>query len=471
MKFLSQFTVLVLTNCLILTNTWAEDIPRADPDAVGLSSERLERFSAAMKKGVDAGHFLGSVAAVARNGKIVFFESYGMRDKKAGVPMQDDTIFRMASMTKAITGVAVMMLYEEGHFTLNDPVSNYIPSFKNSRVLVAGSNKGGKGGKGDKAASKKYDDEWLKKNWDSLSEEDQKQVIARYYEKGKTSSDAETVAANRPITIRDLLRHTAGISYNPGEIWESGDDLEKLIDNLAAKPLIEQPGTRFQYGLSMDVLARLVEVVSGQSFDVFIKERIFDPLDMQDTGFYVPKDQAARLVKMPQSESGKEKGKGKGKGEGKGKESYSEDVYLSPPVVLMGGTGLVSTTMDYLRFCQMLLNNGELHGERILGRKAVELMHANHMNDVAEEPMGKGMLGEFQFGLTFGVKDKPGNTGMLGSEGSYWWGGAYGTTFWIDPKENLVGVFMVNGVDDDKDYGHMPYGSMLEHFTYQGIID
>jgi CubicO group peptidase (beta-lactamase class C family) len=258
------------------------------------------------------------------------------------------------------------------------------------------------------------------------------------------------------------LRHTAGISYNPGNIWEPGDDLEQLIDNLAAQPLKSHPGTRFEYGLSIDVLARLVEVVSGQSFDVFIKERIFDPLDMKDTGFWVPKEQAERLVKMNE-----EKSDDKGS-----KNGMYESTYLQPPVVLMGGYGLVSTTMDYLRFCQMLLNNGELNGERILGRKAVELMHANHMNDVAEKSTGKAMVGEFHFGLTFGVKGKPGNTGVLGSEGSYYWGGAYGTAFWIDPKENLVGVFMVNGLSspDEEGYG-MPYYQMLEHFTYQAIID
>jgi CubicO group peptidase (beta-lactamase class C family) len=455
MKFLSRISVLVLTNCLIFTATWAEDIPSADPESVGLSSERLERFSAEMQKGIEAGHFPGVVAAVARNGKIAFFESYGMRDKEAGLPMENDTIFRIASMTKAITGVAVMILYEEGHFTLNDRVSKFIPSFKNPRVLVADSNNGGRG------ESKEYDEEWLKENWDSLSEEEQAQVIASYYEKGKGSPDAETEPAKRPITIRDLLRHTAGLSYNPGKIWEPGDDLGTMIDNLAAKPLMSHPGTRFEYGLSIDVLARLVEVVSGQSFDVFIKERIFDPLDMNDTGFQVPMDQAARLVSMPKDETSSKKN---------GKE-YSEDSYLSAPVVLMGGTGLVSTTMDYLRFCQMLLNNGQLDGERILGRKAVELMHTDHMNDVTDRNSGSKTGGDFHFGLTFGIDGKPGNRGELGSEGAYWWGGAYGTTFWIDPKENLVGVFMVNGLDDDKDYGRMPYGNMPKHFTYQAIID
>jgi len=447
---------------LIFTPIWAGDIPQAEPESVGLSSERLERFSAVMEEGIEAGHFPGAVAAVARNGKIAFLESYGLMDKKAGLPMTDDAIFRIASMTKAITGVAVMMLYEEGHFGLNDPVWKYIPSFKNMSVAVADNKAGEKstGKKDKKGESKKHDEEWLKDNWDSLSEEEQAEVLAAYYDKGKGSDEAKTEPAKRPITIRDLLRHTSGLSYNPGTIWEPGDDLGTMIDNLAAKPLVSHPGTRFEYGLSIDVLARLVEVVSGQSFDVFIKERILDPLDMIDTAFYVPKENAARLVSMPTDEASTKKG---------GK-SYSEDSYLSPPVVLAGGTGLVSTTMDYLRFCQMLLNNGELDGNRILGRKSVELMRVNHMNDVSDKTIGKKMTGEFQFGLTFGVKVKPGDRGELGSEGSYYWGGAYGTSFWIDPKENLVGVFMVNGFSDERTHSR-PYSQMLEHFTYQAIVD
>jgi CubicO group peptidase (beta-lactamase class C family) len=451
MKLLSRNSVAILSIFLMATSAWAEDIPTADPEDVGLSSERLERFSAEMEKGVAAGHFPGAVAAIARNGRVAFFKSYGVRDKEAGEPMTNDTIFRIASMTKAITGVAVMILYEEGHFTLQDPVSRYIPSFKNARVVVADS----------KSESKEYDDEWLEKNWDTLSEEEQAQVIASYYEKNKVSAEAETVPANRPITIRDLLRHTAGMYSNPADIWEPGYDLEQLIDSLAAIPLRTHPGTEFEYGLSMDVLARLVEVVSGQSFDVFIMERIFEPLSMQDTGYWVPQNQASRLVVMNED----------GPSDEKSKKGATAATYLQPPVILMGGTGLVSTTMDYLRFCQMLLNNGELDGERILGRKAVELMHADHMNDVTDRNSGSKTGGDFHFGLTFGIDGKPGNRGELGSEGAYWWGGAYGTTFWIDPKENLVGVFMVNGLDDDRDYGHMPYSTMLKHFTYQSIID
>ena len=477
MKHLSQKILLMMASCLLVTVTWADDFERAEPEEVGLSGDRLARFSALMEEGIEEGHFPGAVAAVARNGKIAFFRSYGLRDKEAGLPMQDESIFRIASMTKAVTGVAVMILYEEGHFSLHDPISKFIPSFSNPRVLVSPDRSYDKYGdkkKDDKDQNKKSADKkdwseedlekWLKDNWDTLTDEEQEKWLAWFADKDKTSSadssvEPETVAANRPIRIRDLLRHTAGFGYNVGNIWEPGDDLEALIDNLAAQPLSTHPGTEFQYGLSMDVLARLVEVVSGQTFDVFIRERIFDPLEMNDSGFQVPKDAATRLVKMPGKESTK-----------KGDTTYSEDSYLSPPIILMGGTGLVSTTMDYLRFCQMLLNNGELEGVRILGRKSVELMRANHMNDVPGSAKGSKLGGEFQFGLTFGVKGKPGDEGALGSEGSYYWGGAYGTTFWIDPNENLTGVFMVNGFDDDRDYDR-PYSGMLQHFTYQAIID
>lgn len=441
----------ILITLMIMSTATADEMPVTEPEAVGLSAERLARFSAKMESGVAAGHFPGAVAAVARNGKVAFFESYGHSDR--------DTIFRIASMTKAVTGVAVMILYEEGHFTLNDPISKFIPGFKNARVVVADSKQDGK--KDGKGAAKEYDEEWLKENWDELSEEEQAQVIAAYYEKNTAPEEAKTVPANRPITIRDLLRHTAGMYANPAGIWEPGYDLEQLIDSLAAKPLRTHPGTEFEYGLSMDVLARLVEVVSGQTFDVFIEERIFEPLGMKDTGFWVPQDQASRLVVINED----------GPSDEKSEKGASAATYLQPPVILMGGTGLVSTTMDYLRFCQMLLNNGELDGVRILGRKAVELMHADHMGDVASRSVGKKIAGEFRFGLTFGVRSAPGDTGALGSEGSYYWGGAYGTAFWIDPKENLIGVFMVNGINGDKIAESMPYSTMLEHFTYQAIID
>ena len=263
MKRRLQKGLALMAGSLLAFAVMADELPRAEPEDVGLSAERLARFSAEINKGVAAGHFPGVVAAVARNGKVAFFESYGFRDREAGVEMTDDAIFRIASMTKAVTGVAVMILYEEGHFTLNDPVSKFIPSFKDMRVL-ANSKSSGKKGDGKKSDNKKdwsqeELDKWLKENWDTLSEEEQAEWVAYYSGKsvgkdtgqgksGKTDEqpERETVAADRPITIRDLLRHTSGFSYAPGNIWSPGDDLEKLIDNLAAQPLAAQPAAAHQ---------------------------------------------------------------------------------------------------------------------------------------------------------------------------------------------------------------------------------
>ena len=437
MKIILRIANWVVLGCVINLSAFAADLEIVAPEEVGLSGERLERLTRAMETGVEKEHFPGAVGAIARKGKIVYFETYGDKDWKTGAPMEKDTIFRMASMTKAITGVAVMMLFEEGRFGLNDPIERYIPAFKDSQVAV-GANK-----------------DWDKKDW---SEEDKKASAEEA--KADQSTPAKTVPAYRPITIRDLLRHTAGLPYDGANFYEDGMDLGQMIDALAALPRSTQPGTAYEYGLSMDVLARLVEVVSGQRFDEFIHERIFEPLGMEDTGFYVPKENQDRLVKMYEfaDKGGKIKGK-----------SNSGDAYLAPPAILMGGTGLVSTTMDYLRFCQMLLNNGELDGKRLLGRKSVELMHANHLGDI---PIGgdSKVTHDFRFGLTFGIKPDPGDTGELGSEGTYYWGGAYGTSFWIDPAEDLIGVFMVNGPRYDEE-DPIVYSQLFEHFAYQAIVD
>lgn len=447
MEVLCRKSVAVLLSFLVCMSAWAGGMPVVTPEEVGLSSERLERLTGAMEKGVEAGHFTGAVAAIARKGKIAYFETYGYQDREAGVAMEKDTIFRLASMTKAITGVAVMILYEEGHFFLNDPVARFLPAFRDAQVAVKGE---GDWGKQDKDKGKS-----LGKDKDEWSGKAKEEVTAA----GKEGAP-KTVPANRPITIRDLLRHTSGVSYT-ADIYKEGMDLGELIDQLATVPLEFHPGTEWKYGLSTDVLARLVEVVSGMSFDDFLEERIFAPLGMKDTAFYLPKEKHSRLVKMYASGS---------KGQKKSAKSSAGEPYLSPPVILMGGTGLVSTTMDYLRFCQMLLNNGELEGTRILGRKAVELMHANHMGEVPTGYPNSKLGYRLGFGLTFGVKPGPGDTGELGSEGSYYWGGAYGTSFWIDPVEELIGVFMVNGVKSDKD-SSTAYSQLLEHFTYQAIVD
>ncbi|MHA2201941.1 MAG: serine hydrolase domain-containing protein [Candidatus Thorarchaeota archaeon] len=464
MKPMNRKLVATLLSFLICLCAWSEGMPVVAPEEVGLSSERLERLTRAMEKGVEAEHFPGAVAAIARKGKIAYFETYGYQDREGGVPMDRDAIFRLASMTKAITGVAVMMLHEEGRFFLNDPVARFIPSFRDVQVAA--------NGKLDSGKQAKDKDEWSGKDKDDKSSKDKKEWTQKDVEdwlaknnKDRSGKDKEsapnTVPANRPITIRDLLRHTSGITYPSATIYEEGMDLGEMIDRLATVPLVAQPGTTWEYGMSTDVLARLVEVVSGMSFDDFLEERIFDPLGMKDTAFYVPKEKHARLVKIDMSGSEAKK---------KTEKWVAGDPYLSPPAVLGGGSGLVSTTMDYLRFCQMLLNNGELDGVRILGRKSVEMMHMDHMGDVDLNEFDPKLGYEPKFGLTFGVRRGPEVTGQLGSEGAYYWAGAAGTSFWIDPKEELVGVFMLNGINYNPD-SRTSYSQLMELFTYQAIVD
>jgi CubicO group peptidase (beta-lactamase class C family) len=401
----------VVLSSLICVCTFAlADMPAVAPEEVGLSSERLERLTRLMENGVEKGHFPGATAAIARHGKIAYFETYGYQDEGHETPMAGDAIFRIASMTKAITGVAVMMLYEEGHFSLHDPVSRFIPAYANVRVSAEPQGAGGKKGSDKdakrKSSEKSKEDASAKKKED-WTEEDIEEWLAK---NGKDVAP-KTVPAVRPITIRDLLRHTSGISYPGKNIFEEGMTFEALIDRLAEVPLVAQPGTKWQYGMSQDVLARVVEVISGISFDDFIQERIFDPLGMTDTAFYVPEKNHARLVKMESAGS-------------KGGKKSAVDTYLKPPSVLGGGSGLVSTTMGYLRFCQMLLNDGELEGKRLLGRKAVELMRTDHMADIPPSYAATKLGTRMRFGLTFGIKGPHGETGMLGSEGSYYWGGA-----------------------------------------------
>ncbi len=409
----------------------------AAPEEAGLSGERLERLTNAMNAHVEAGHFTGAVAAIAREGKIVYFETYGDQDREADVPMADDTIFRIYSMTKAITGVAVMMLYEEGHFTLNDPVAKYLPTLHARKVAIE-------------------------------NEEDTGSMRKRRRREKSKEKVLETVPAKRQMTIRDLLRHTSGITYGDrgtktGHLYEKADvnskkiTIEEMVERLGAIPLESQPGTRWQYGLSIDVLGRLVEVVSGMPLDQFLETRIFAPLGMKDTAFHVPEEKHARLVKLYAPAP---------KHQVKLSTASAQDEYLTKPIRLRGGGGLVSTAMDYLRFCQTLLNNGELEGTRILGRKSVELMRMNHMGDILDN--GRSWLERGAgFGLTFAVNLDPGLNGELGSVGEYNWSGAAGTAFWIDPVEKLTGVFMINILP----YKGPNYGAEFKRFAYQAIVD
>ena len=389
------FLVLTLASSLILATPWAvasDDLPRAKPDEVGISTERLHRVDEVIRRHIDNRHIAGAVTLVARKGRVVHFEAQGLKDLQAKTPMTRDTLFRMASSTKPVTGVAVMMMIEEGKIRLSDPVSKFIPEFKGLKVAV----------------------------------------------QREPESQIQFVAAEREITIRDLMTHTSGLASGglgvrglsrealwPGE----GDTLASIVARLSKVPLDFQPGTRWRYsGLAgIDMLGRVVEVTSGQAFDDFLKRRIFEPLGMDDTDFAVPSDKEDRLATVYRgTENGLEK---------------SAFTLRFPKTYYSGAGGLSSCAADYFRFAQMLANRGELGGRRLLSPRAVELMSSNHVGDMMAGQLGRppGM----GFGLTVEVLADPVRAGSFRSKGSFGWDGAFGTHFWVDPQEQLVGVFLV----------------------------
>lgn len=437
MKSIRVFLAMTLVLFVALP-VWAGPLPVAAPEEVGLSSERLDRISALMQKHVDAGQTAGELGMIARNGKVAYFETRGFQDREAGTPMKKDTIFRIYSMSKPITSVGLMMLYEEGRFLLQEPVSKYIPELGGLRVAATE-------GEIKTAATDGSDVEM-----DLGSSQ------------GAGEDGIQTVPAQRDMTIQDLLRHTAGLTYGffgntkVDQAYRkasilSNHNLEDMIEKLGEIPLLFQPGTRWHYSVAVDVQGRLIEVLSGQPFDRFLEERIFSPLGMKDTGFYVPKAKAERLSQVYRPDR-------KGGLNPIPWDDSSE--YLNPPTFFSGGGGLVSTAEDYMRFCLMHLNGGELDGVRILGRKTVELMRTNHLGDVT---MGGGGTG---FGLGFAVALDQGRIGAQGSVGSYSWGGAAGTSFWIDPAENMAGVYMVQIMG-----GGIPGRSYFKNLAYQAIVD
>jgi CubicO group peptidase (beta-lactamase class C family) len=422
---LATRSTLIVSLLLIGVVVSGQSIRSVAPNGTGLSTDRLERISTVMKDHVAKGHIAGAIGLIARRGKVGYFETFGFQDKEAGAPMKKDTIFRMYSMTKPITGVAVLILYEEGKFFLSEPVSKYLPELRNMKVAVVET---------DRQTGKK----------------------TRY-----------TVPAQREITILDLLRHTSGIDYLGPEDGDGNriylklgtnntdQTIGEMVKKISQAPLVHQPGTTWEYGLSMDVLARLVEVVSGKTYDKFLEERIFKPLGMVDTGYGVKSDKQSRFAKLyaPDGETIKLN------------TTPEQTSYLKPAVNFGGGSQLVSTASDYLRFCTMLLNGGEVDGVRILSRKSVELMSADHLGDMPRSspilPKGYG------FGLTVAVNRGVGGTGSIGSEGEFNWGGAAGTRFWIDPKEQMIGIFMIQILP----HTNLTYGSQFRQLAYQAISD
>jgi len=414
-----EATIAVSLFALAVPSLSAQRIRRAVPEEVGLSSDRLQRLGETFQAYVDEGRIAGAVGMVLRNGRVAYVDAWGVRDLDEGDAMEEKDIFRIYSMTKPITAVAVMMLYEEGRFFLNEPIGRYLPELANLQVA-------------------------------NLSEAVRGQPIP-------------TERARRSVTIQDLLRHTSGFTY--GEFSNTVVDsvyrerevlyqstLEGLVAQLGEIPLAYQPGTRWHYSVSADVLSRFVEVVSGQSFDAFLRERIFEPLGMLDTAFDVPASKRDRFART-YGHSGPERALVLG-----------DTVGVTPPLGnFSGGAGLMSTAQDYARFAQMLLNGGELDGERILGRKTLEMMTVNHLEDGI--PTGFLQPG-WGFGLGFTVKTEAGRDGMPDSVGSYSWIGVQGTSFWVDPEEDLIGVFMVQ-IRPNRD---ITFRQQFRRLVYQALI-
>ncbi|MEM9621204.1 MAG: serine hydrolase domain-containing protein [Pseudomonadota bacterium] len=383
--------------------TQADRLTTGKASGAGMDADLLTRVTAGMQQLVDAGQLAGTVTIAARNNRIVHFEAVGQRDIERGLPMQKDTIFRIYSMTKPVTGVALMMLYDEGKFSLSDPLSKYIPEFAEPQVYVG------------------------------------------------TDEDGNflTEPAEQAITIRHLMTHTAGlaygtmmgnhpvdVAYSDADIFNPDSNLETFTRKVANLPLKWQPGTRHNYSAAVEIQGYLVELLSGQRFGDFLQERLFGPLGMQDTAFSVSPDKLDRFAQVYHYN---EQDQLIAQELFDGAIRFTEDQTLQA-----GGWGLVSTAMDYLRFSQMLLNGGTLDGTRILSPATVKLMHTNHLPAGVTEmsPMLGGQPGS-SFGLDFAIIEDPVENGSAYSKGEYYWGGAAGTWFWIDPVENLVFVGMV----------------------------
>ena len=379
----------------------AQEFPTAKPESVGLSPERLERITTAVQHSIDDKRIAGGVTLVIRHGQVAYFKAQGMADREANKPMQRDAIFRICSMTKPITSVAAMILYEEGKFLLDDPVSKYLPEFKNPKVLVKPAN------------GKPY-----------------------------------TIPATHEITIRDLMRHTSGITYHwNGDLGQGYSDskvahgilqydgtIADSVKNLAAQPLLFNPGEKWEYSLGIDVLGRLIEVWSGKSFDEFLRTRLFEPLGMNDTYFFVPDAKVPRIATAYTYYDGKGLNRFPDTPIVEGSMIYSADYpYRGPKKLFAGGAGLVSTAMDYARFAQMILNGGKLGNTRILSRKTVEFMSQDQLGKIAPD---------MAVGIGLGISGAKGPLDELGSIGDLGWGGFFYTTFSIDKKEDMIVVFM-----------------------------
>ena len=371
----------------------AQDLQRASPESGGLSSAGLERATAALQAHIDAGDVAGVVAAVARDGKLVYFEALGQRDLQTRDPMPQDALFRLYSMTRSITSTAAMILWEEGKFQLDDPIATYLPQFADQRVFV------------DAGAP----------------------------------DMSQTRARRGDITVRHLLTHTSGIGSRSSPIYRAervrlrSITLPQMVDNAARVPLFEDPGTRFRYGISTTMLGRLIEIWSGMPLEQFLDERVFEPLGLRDTVFWADRDRADRLATVYRRDNASG---------ALNPHAIEEIPFTEQPTLIEGGVGLLSSTMDFLRFSQMFLNKGELGGTRVLRPETVEMMTRNHIPD-SVLPLGtRGYMAGSGWGLGFNVVlDSSAYTFPVG-EGEYWWDGSAGTRFSIDPEHGIITVIM-----------------------------
>jgi CubicO group peptidase (beta-lactamase class C family) len=394
----------------------SQPLPLSTPEKEGLSSERLERLHQRFDQMVREGKKAGAITMIVRNGRIADWKAYGYRDVAQRLPMEKDTICRIWSMSKVITSVAVMMLVEEGKLTLNDPVDQYIPELKGLKVLTGG-----------------------------------------------TPDQPELVNAVRPVTVKHLLTHTSGLTYNGGnhpvaqlytrkKIFDNGS-LKEFIGKVASLPLLAQPGEKYNYGISIDVLGYLVQVVSDMPFDKFVQNRILTPLRMNDTFFDVPKEKLTRVAKTYTFKDGK-----------LSENAPDDSVGKATPPVPYGGMGLYSTISDYSRFGQMLLNGGQLDGVRLLGGKTVELMTVNHLNNLAVPHIGG--TGAYGFGLGGSVRIDMAKGNIPGSLGQFGWDGAATTYFRMDPKERIVSLVFFQYLPLDR-----PALELFSTLLYQAIVD
>jgi CubicO group peptidase (beta-lactamase class C family) len=404
----------------------------AKPEDVGMSSQRLRHIAETLGMDARQGRLPGAVVLIARHGKIAYFEAVGVQDPDKLTPMRRESVFRIASMTKPVTAIAALMLMEEGKFALVDPVSKHLPEFNDLKVGV--------------------------------------EVVDPAT--GERSLKIES--ARRPMTVQDLFRHTSGLTYGifgnslcqkmyrERKLMDTRQTNAEMITKLAALPLAHQPGTMFEYSMSTDVLGALVEVLSGVDLNRFFTERIFAPLGLKDTGFVLTEHNRARLA-LPNNDPAN-------------KVRAADYVYdpARAPAWYSGGGGLFSTTGDYARFCQMLLNQGELDGERLLSRKSIQLMVSDHLppdvgfGTFTQELGVSAPLPEYGqgYGLGVGVRKEAGRSPVPGSVGDFYWGGAYGTYFWIDPQEQVITILMLQETDMKKRARYRP---LMRNMVYAAL--